>query len=418
MESSNLSLHSLLKEEHPPLLSPTNILRNTNNLTRHFQNSKFQERLKVQNKVAMFKLKIISSVCFTFMTIEFIFGYIAGSLAIISDATHLLSDLAGFLISLFSLIVALKPADKNFTFGYHRFEVLGALASILIIWALTVWLLLEAVYRIKHPNPIVGLIMVCIAAGSLVFNIIMNRILAYNPVVNAMDEGMGAIKQNKEKEEEKELDNSNNINSEIMMNLNNNNKNDLKEKLLDNSDEENSDKFVNLGMNEDDLEHNLKADENPVIRAAYIHILGDMIQSTGVLLAALAIYLFQDTHPGVRILDPICTFCFAIVVLCITFPVSRDCIFVLLESTPRDLDIESLYAELSSIKGVISVHDIHLWNISIGRPSIALHIICENPGDTLKIANETCKSYGIKHCTIQTETKDCNCKHEEDNDIH
>ena len=415
MESSNLSLHSLLNEEHTPLLSPTNLLRNTNSLSRHFKNSKFQERLKIQNKVAMFKLKIISSVCFTFMTIEFIFGYIAGSLAIISDATHLLSDLAGFLISLFSLIVALKPADKNFTFGYHRFEVLGALASILIIWALTVWLLLEAFYRIKHPNPIVGLIMVCIAAGSLVFNIIMNRILAYNPVVNAMDEGMGAIKQNKEKE--KEIDNSNNINNEIMMNLNGN-KNELKERLLDNSNEENADKAVNLGMNEDDLEHNLKADENPVIRAAYIHILGDMIQSTGVLLAALAIYLFQDTHPGVRILDPICTFCFAIVVLCITFPVSRDCIFVLLESTPRDLDIESLYAELSSIKGVISVHDIHLWNISIGRPSIALHIICENPGDTLKIATETCKDYGIKHCTIQTETKECNCKHEEDNDIH
>ena len=67
---------------------------------------------------------------------------------------------------------------------------------------MTVWLLVEAVYRIKHPNPIVGLIMVCIAAGSLVFNIIMNRILAYNPVVNAMDEGLGATKQNKEKEDE------------------------------------------------------------------------------------------------------------------------------------------------------------------------------------------------------------------------
>ena len=142
METSNIS--RLVREENPSLLSPSNILQPTNNLTRHFQNSKFQERLKVQNKVAMFKLKIISCVCFTFMTIEFIFGY------------------AGFLISLFSLIVALKPADKNFTFGYHRFEVLGALASILIIWALTVWLLIAAVYRIKHPNPIVGLIMVCI----------------------------------------------------------------------------------------------------------------------------------------------------------------------------------------------------------------------------------------------------------------
>ena len=411
MDTSNISITHIITDDNPSLLSPTNILRPLNNLSRHFQNSKFQERLKVQNQVAMFKLKIISSVCFTFMMIEFIFGYIAGSLAIISDATHLLSDLAGFLISLFSLIVALKPADKNFTFGYHRFEVLGALASILIIWALTVWLLVEAVYRIKHPNPIVGLIMVCIAAGSLVFNIIMNRILAYNPVVNAMDEGLGAIKQNKEKEDE------NKNNNEVTMNLNNNN---MSEGLLVNYKEENAENNNknNLGMNDEDLEHNLKADDNPVIRAAYIHILGDMIQSTGVLLAAICIYLFQDTHPGVRILDPICTFCFAIVVLCITFPVSRDCFFVLLESTPRDLDIEALYNDLGEIKGVISVHDIHLWNISIGRPSIALHIICENPRETLKTATQTCKDYGIKHCTIQTETKECNCQHEEDNDIH
>ena len=413
METSNIS--RLFPEEHPPLLSPSNILLQTHNLTRHFQHSKFQERLKVQNKVAMFKLKVISSVCFTFMTIEFIFGYLAGSLAIMSDATHLLSDLAGFLISLFSLIVALKPADKNFTFGYHRFEVLGALASVLIIWALTVWLLIAAVYRIKHPNPIVGLIMVCIAAGSLVFNIIMNRILAYNPVVNSMDEGMGAIKIGDKKEN---TNINNNNNEEVIININN--KNDMKEALLDNytTDENSKENVNNLGMNESDLEHNLKADENPVIRAAYIHILGDMIQSTGVLLAALVIYLFQDTHPGVRILDPICTFGFAIVVLCITFPVSRDCFYVLLESTPRDLDIESLYNDLSNIKGVISVHDIHLWNISIGRPSIALHIICDNPNEILKIANQKCKEYGIKHCTIQTETKENNCQHEVDNDIH
>ena len=403
METTNIS--SLIPGENPTLLSPSSILRPVNDLTKHFQNSKFQERLKVQNKVAMFKLKIISSVCCTFMIIEFIFGYLAGSLAIMSDATHLLSDLAGFLISLFSLIVALKPANKDFTFGYHRFEVLGALASILIIWALTVWLLIAAVYRIKHPNPIVGLIMVCIAAGSLVFNIIMNRILAYNPVVNSMDEGMGAIKTVKK---EQENNNINNINEPITLNISNNN--DMKEALLDN--------YNTNDMNANDLEHNLKADDNPVIRAAYIHILGDMIQSAGVLLAALMIYLFQDTHPGVRILDPICTFCFAIVVLCITFPVSRDCLFVLLESTPRDLDIDSLYNDLSDIKGVISVHDIHLWNISIGRPSIALHIICDNPDDILKKATQKCQDYGIKHCTIQSETVECNCQHEEDNDIH
>ena len=361
---------------------PKNIIT----LSSHFANSKFQDKLRVENQVAMFKLKIISTVCCTFMIIEFICGYLAGSLAIMSDATHLLSDLAGFLISLFSLIVAMKPANKNFTFGYHRFEVLGALASILIIWALTVWLLIAAVGRIRHPNPIVGFLMVCIAAGGLLFNIIMNRILAYNPVVNSMDSGMGAIKQSAD----------------------DNNQDNLKESLLNKDNE----------LNEEELKHNLNADENPVIRAAYIHILGDMIQSAGVLLAALIIYFFQDTHPRVRIVDPICTFCFAIVVLCTTFPVSRDCFYVLLESTPRDLDIESLYNKLNAIEGVISVHDIHLWNISIGRPSIALHIICDNPDNTLKIATQTCKEYGIKHCTIQTETEECNCKHDEENDIH
>ena len=379
----------LTTEESLSILSPKNMLKPIITLSKHFQSSKFQEKLYLENKVAMFKLKIISVVCCSFMIIEFICGYLAGSLAIMSDATHLLSDLAGFLISLFSLIVAMKPADRNFTFGYHRFEVLGALASILIIWGLTIWLLMAAIWRIRHPNPIVGFLMVCIAAGGLLFNIIMNRVLSYNPVVNSMDSGMGAIKKNSE-----DL---------------NDNENNLKERLLDDDN--------NLAE-EELLEHNLKADDNPVIRAAYIHILGDMIQSAGVLIAALIIYFFQDTHPRVRIVDPICTFCFAIIVLCTTFPVSRDCFYVLLESTPRDLDIESLYSDLSSIEGVISVHDIHLWNISIGRPSIALHIICENPDIQLKIATQTCKKYGIKHCTIQTETKECNCKHEEENDIH
>ena len=382
---------SLDTQPSSPLFSSKNCINKpkfpTISLSKHFSNSKFQEKLKIENKVAMFKLKIISTVCCTFMIIEFICGYLAGSLAIMSDATHLLSDLAGFLISLFSLIVAMKPADRNFTFGYHRFEVLGALASILIIWGLTVWLLMAAIWRIQHPNPIVGFLMVCIAAGGLLFNIIMNRVLAYNPVANSMDDGMGAIKKSSE--------------DEI----------DLKQNNLD-------EPLLNDNIASEELKHNLNADDNPVIRAAYIHILGDMIQSAGVLLAALIIYFYQDTHPGVRIVDPICTFCFAIVVLCTTLPVSRDCFYVLLESTPRDLDIESLYNDLSSINGVISVHDIHLWNISIGRPSIALHIICDNPKDILKIASQTCKSYGIKHCTIQAETESYNCKHDEENDIH
>ena len=79
-------------------------------LSSHFSISKFQEKLCLEIQVVMFKLKIISIICCSFMIIEFICGYLAGSLAIKSYATHLLSDLSGFIISLFSLIVAMKPA--------------------------------------------------------------------------------------------------------------------------------------------------------------------------------------------------------------------------------------------------------------------------------------------------------------------
>ena len=94
---------NITSEDSISLLPPKHILKPLITLSRHFSSSKFQEKLLLENKVAMFKLKIISIVCCSFMIIEFICGYLAGSLAIMSDATHLLSDLAGFLISLFSL---------------------------------------------------------------------------------------------------------------------------------------------------------------------------------------------------------------------------------------------------------------------------------------------------------------------------
>ena len=84
-----------------------NLISDSHNhdLDTHFQKSDFQAKLKEENRSAINKLIKICCFCFTFMTIEFVGGYIAGSLAIMSDAAHLLSDLAGFLISMFSLLM-------------------------------------------------------------------------------------------------------------------------------------------------------------------------------------------------------------------------------------------------------------------------------------------------------------------------
>ncbi|MCQ2821158.1 MAG: cation diffusion facilitator family transporter [archaeon] len=181
----------------------TTMAESAKTLEQTFTNERFREKLLEENKSAIGKLIRICCFCFTFMTIEFVGGFISGSLAIMTDAAHLLSDFAGFLISMFALFIATRPANKSLTYGYHRAEVLGALVSILIIWILTVWLLSEAVYRIFYPHEIIGLVMMGIAACGLLFNFIMSRVLAYNPAPNfAEGQTMKEIKQQEMAEEE------------------------------------------------------------------------------------------------------------------------------------------------------------------------------------------------------------------------
>ena len=128
------------------------------------------------------KFLFVSFVCFIFMVIEFIGGYIAHSIAIMSDAAHLLSDFLGFFISIIGLTISKKSATKKMSFGYHRAEIIGALASVVLIWGLTFWLLYEAIMRIIHPEHVNGKLMIIIAGIGIVFNVIMGIILSYSEI--------------------------------------------------------------------------------------------------------------------------------------------------------------------------------------------------------------------------------------------
>jgi len=79
------------------------------------------------------------------MVIELVGGLVAGSLAIMTDAAHLLSDASGFFISIGAIYVSKKRPTFTFNHGYHRAEVIGAFGSIAFIWFLTIWLLYEAI---------------------------------------------------------------------------------------------------------------------------------------------------------------------------------------------------------------------------------------------------------------------------------
>lgn len=120
----------------------------------------------------MCKLLAVTGLCFLFMIAEVIGGYVSGSIAIITDAAHMLSDVAGFLISYFAIYMGSRPGNYKMSFGYHRAEILGALASVLLIWGLIIWLFVEAIHRIVDPEEIDGTYMLITACVGLVFNFI------------------------------------------------------------------------------------------------------------------------------------------------------------------------------------------------------------------------------------------------------
>jgi zinc transporter 2 len=139
------------------------------------------QRQKSESHAAIKKLSVVSIMCITFMLIEFFGGYFSGSMAIMTDAAHLLSDFSGFVISMISVWLGTKEANRRLSFGFHRAEVIGALASVILIWALTLVLVLEAIDRVIHPVYVDGKIMLITAALGLVFNLIMVKVLHSTP---------------------------------------------------------------------------------------------------------------------------------------------------------------------------------------------------------------------------------------------
>ena len=110
-----------------------------------------------------------------------------------------------------------------------------------------------------------------------------------------------------------------------------------------------------------------------------MHVLGDMLMSVGVIIASTIIWIF----PGTDIADPICTYLFSIIVCFTTIPVFKNCIGVLMEGTPNELDIEQLETDILNIPGVEEIHDLHVWSISVGKFSMSAHITSDSPLKTL-----------------------------------
>lgn len=116
--------------------------------------------------------RLLFVLCLTiaFMVVEFLGGLLSNSLALMTDAVHLLADVGAIGLGMFTLWASARPAQQTKTFGYLRAEILGALFNGLLLWVIAVFIFVEAFTRLKHPEPVKGLMVIAIATASICVN--------------------------------------------------------------------------------------------------------------------------------------------------------------------------------------------------------------------------------------------------------
>jgi len=112
-----------------------------------------------------------------FMVVEAVGGWLAGSLALIADAGHMLSDTAALGLAWAALRVARRPHDEKRTYGYHRVEILAAFVNGLVLFAISAWICFEAIGRLRAPVPVLGLPMLVVALAGLAVNVVAFLVL-------------------------------------------------------------------------------------------------------------------------------------------------------------------------------------------------------------------------------------------------
>ncbi|EFH38655.1 hypothetical protein ARALYDRAFT_497468 [Arabidopsis lyrata subsp. lyrata] len=296
-------------------------------------------------------------------------GFKANSLAVMTDAAHLLSDVAGMGVSLLAIKVSSWEANPRNSFGFKRLEVLAAFLSVQLIWLVSGVIIHEAIQRlVSRSREVNGEIMFGISAFGFFMNLVMVLWLGHN---HSHHHHHHHHQHHHHQHHHKEV-------------------------VAEEEDEE---------MNPLKGEKSSSKEMNINIQGAYLHAMADMIQSLGVMIGGGIIWV----KPKWVLVDLICTLVFSAFALAATLPMLKNIFGILMERVPRDMDIEKLERGLKRIDGVKIVYDLHVWEITVGRIVLSCHILPE-PGASPKeiiigVRNFCRKSCGIYHVTVQVESE-------------
>lgn len=259
----------------------------------------------------------------SFAAVEVIAGFWSNSLALISDAGHMVTDSTALGLALLAQIIARRPPSPKNSFGFGRAEALAAFINALAMLAVVGWIVIEALRRFSSPMPVQGKTVFIVALIGLTINLIVAWLLS----------------------QEKQSVNA---------------------------------------------------------RAALIHVMGDLLGSVAALVAGAVIY-FTDWLT----IDPLLSLVVALLILRSTIGVLRDAYHFLMEGVPHHIDYLQVGDDLAAINGVLSVHDLHVWEMSPGQPALIGHVevsdMLEWPNVLRAIKAMLLKKHGIDHVTLQAE---------------
>jgi len=262
----------------------------------------------------------------TYMVVEFVVGFSINSLALISDAAHMGTDVLGLGMALAAITLANRPKTSQRTYGLYRLEVLAALANGILLFGVAGYVIYEAIQRFNEPPEIPGLPLLLTASIGLVINLISFRLL------------MAGSKES----------------------LN--------------------------------------------VKGAYLEVLGDLLGSVGVIVAAIILFT-----TGWSYADPIIGVGIGLFILPRTFKLTRQAVRILLEVAPPEIDMDAVRADVLSVAGVEQIHDLHVWTITSGMESASGHIVLKDRADYGTVLDQVLAvlrdKHHIEHATIQCEPR-------------
>jgi cobalt-zinc-cadmium efflux system protein len=274
------------------------------------------------------KLLIVLGLTSTVLVAELVGAAITGSLALLADAGHMFTDVAGILLAVLAVTFAARPATEERTFGYYRLEILAAVANAVLLFGVALYILWEAWQRWNTPPEIQGGLMLAFAAVGLVANLIGLLILR-----------SGA-----------------------------------------------------------------KASLN--IKGAYLEVLGDTLGSIAVIVAAVVI-----ATTGWLRADVVASVAVALMILPRTWTLLREAVDVLLQATPKNVDLTAVREHILGIPGVTGAHDLHAWTLTSGLPVLSVHVVVADDvladGGAPRILDALAECldehFEVEHCTFQLE---------------